>query len=67
MVRFWLREYGHFRGDVVRMYSPSLRHTIDVVKTKEKGSDVNLATYVLADAFRQGASSRRRWLMPRAR
>jgi len=43
---------GHFRSDVVRMYSPSLHHTIDVIKTEEKGSDVNLATYVLADAFR---------------
>ena len=43
---------GHFRSDIVRMYSPSLHHTIDVVKTEEKGSDVNLATYVLADAFR---------------
>jgi len=26
--------------------------TVEVVKTEEKGSDVNLATYLLADAFR---------------
>lgn len=43
---------GHFRSDVVRMYSPTLGRTIDVVKTEEKGSDVNLATYVLVDTFR---------------
>jgi hypothetical protein len=26
---------------------------VDVIKTQEKGSDVNLATYMLLDAFRQ--------------
>ncbi len=46
--------YGHFRQDVVRMpvaHPPP--NTIEVVKTEEKGSDVNLATYILRDAFRQ--------------
>ena len=43
---------GDFRSDVKRFYSPSLGKTIDVVREEEKGSDVNLATYLLLDAFR---------------
>ena len=27
--------------------------TVEVIKTQEKGSDVNLATFLLLDAFRQ--------------
>lgn len=30
---------------------------VEVMKTEEKGSDVNLATYLLADAFRQDADA----------
>ena len=47
---------GHFLSHPVRM---PLAHpqsggppTVEVVKTEEKGSDVNLATYLLLDAFR---------------
>ena len=32
--------------------------TVEVVKTEEKGSDVDLATYLLLDAFQRNA----RWL-----
>ncbi len=46
---------GHFREDCVRM---PLAHpprtgprTVEVIKTEEKGSDVNLATYLLVDGF----------------
>ena len=45
---------GHFRRDQVRMpvaYPPP--NTIEVIKTKEKGSDVNLATYLMFDACQQ--------------
>lgn len=31
--------------------------TVEVIKTEEKGSDVNLATYLLADAFRDDAET----------
>jgi len=48
---------GHFLSHPVRM---PLAHpqsggppTVEVVKTEEKGSDVNLATYLLLDAFRK--------------
>lgn len=48
---------GHFLTSRVRMPlaappadGPS---TVEVIKTEEKGSDVNLATYLLADAFRE--------------
>jgi hypothetical protein len=34
---------------------PNGARTVEVVKTEEKGSDVNLATYLLLDAFRQDA------------
>lgn len=48
---------GHFLRHNVRMahaYPPP--NTVEVIKTEEKGSDVNLATYLLADAFRNDAS-----------
>jgi hypothetical protein len=31
--------------------------TVEVTKTEEKGSDVNLATFLVADAFRRDADS----------
>ena len=31
--------------------------TVEVIKTEEKGSDVNLATYLLVDAFRRDAEA----------
>lgn len=48
---------GHFLSHVVRMplaFPPSQGpKTVQVVKTEEKGSDVNLATYLLRDGFRE--------------
>jgi hypothetical protein len=49
--------FGHFqetkvRARVARPAAGSPR-TVEVIKTEEKGSDVNLATYLLLDAFRQ--------------
>lgn len=50
---------GDFRSDVVTMRRanphPKGPKAIQVIKTEEKGSDVNLATYMLADAFRKDA------------
>lgn len=47
--------YGHYLTNKVRMAiaEPKRRgpKTIQVIKTEEKGSDVNLATYLLLDAF----------------
>jgi uncharacterized LabA/DUF88 family protein len=49
--------YGHFLQTVARMRlaSPTAGGTafVDVVKIEEKGSDVNLATHMLVDAFRR--------------
>jgi hypothetical protein len=48
--------YGHFQQTKVRMplVQPTTRQkTVKVYKTEEKGSDVNLATYLLLDAFNQ--------------
>jgi hypothetical protein len=51
--------HGHFLTKVVRMpvaYPvPGGPRTVEVIKTEEKGSDVNLATHLLADAFRADA------------
>ncbi|HXW46302.1 MAG TPA: NYN domain-containing protein [Streptosporangiaceae bacterium] len=47
--------YGKFLQSVVRMplAVPRPGHkTVEVIKTEEKGSDVNLATYLLIDAIR---------------
>lgn len=48
--------YGHFLVSHVRMplASPPMTgaRTVEVVRTEEKGSDVNLATYLLFDAFK---------------
>jgi len=47
--------YGHYLSHVTRMplanAPPRGARTVEVVKTDEKGSDVNLATYMLLDAF----------------
>jgi uncharacterized LabA/DUF88 family protein len=49
--------YGHFLSYVVRMplANPPSRgpRTVAVVKTEEKSSDVNLATFLLLDAFKR--------------
>jgi hypothetical protein len=46
---------GHFLTHVTRMPlahpEPDGPKTVEVVKTEEKGSDVNLATYLLRDGF----------------
>ena len=48
--------YGHFLTHVVKMPLanpvPGLLPLVEVVKTEEKGSDVNLASHLLLDAFR---------------
>lgn len=52
---------GHFLTKVVRMPlahpAPGGPRTVEVVKTEEKGSDVNLATYLMADACRADAEA----------
>jgi uncharacterized LabA/DUF88 family protein len=48
--------YGHYLSHVARMPLANPRggvRTVEVVKTEEKGSDVNLATYLLLDAFQR--------------
>jgi uncharacterized LabA/DUF88 family protein len=49
--------YGHHLSHVVRMPlanpRPQGARTVEVVKTEEKGSDVNLATFLLLDAFKR--------------
>jgi hypothetical protein len=50
--------YGHFLQSVVRMPSSTPPpNTVEVIKREEKGSDVNFATYLLADAFRNDADT----------
>jgi uncharacterized LabA/DUF88 family protein len=48
--------FGHYLSHPTRMPlanpSPGGTRTVEVIKTEEKGSDVNLATYLLLDAFR---------------
>jgi hypothetical protein len=49
---------GHFHSPRVRLpvADPSAcggQRTVEVIKTQEKGSDVNLATFLLLDAFRR--------------
>lgn len=47
--------YGHFLTNPVRLPlanpSPDGPRTVEVLRTEEKGSDVNLATYLLVDGF----------------
>ena len=49
--------YGHFLTNHVRMpvanCPPGAQRYETVIKTEEKGSDVNLATHLVADAFRR--------------
>lgn len=49
--------YGHYLSHVTRMPLASPRpggaRTVEVIKTEEKGSDVNLATFLLLDAFKR--------------
>lgn len=49
--------YGHFLTNRVRMpvanCPPGAQRYEWVIKTEEKGSDVNLATHLIADAFRR--------------
>jgi hypothetical protein len=53
--------YGKFLQSTVRMPLaaplPGGPKTVDVIKTEEKGSDVNLATYLLVDAFRNDSDA----------
>ena len=48
--------YGHFLTQSVRLPRATRRQgqsrTVEVLRTEEKGSDVNLATYLLLDAFK---------------
>ena len=48
--------YGHFLTRTVRMPRANRRsgeaRTVEVLRTEEKGSDVNLATHLLLDAFK---------------
>lgn len=47
-------DYGHFLTSRVRMKLVQPiggRHTVEVWKTEEKGSDVNIATRMLCDAY----------------
>ncbi len=47
--------FGHYLESVVRMPvanpQPGERRTVEVIRTEEKGSDVNLATMLLVDSF----------------
>ena len=50
--------YGHFQSARARLpvADPTLnggQRTVEVIKTEEKGSDVNLASFLLMDAFRR--------------
>ena len=49
--------YGHFLTQSVRLPRANRRRgqsrTVEVLRTEEKGSDVNLATYLLLDAFKR--------------
>lgn len=49
--------YGSFLTNAVRLPLanpvPGLPRTVEVLRTEEKGSDVNLATYLLVDGFRR--------------
>lgn len=52
---------GHYLSHPVRMPlahpSPSGPVTVEVLKTEEKGSDVNLATYLMLDAFQHDSEA----------
>jgi len=42
---------GHFSVKKVRMMKSDGTGTVQIIKTEEKGSDVNLASYILTDAY----------------
>ena len=54
--------YGHFVTRPVRLpranRQPGESRTVEVLRTEEKGSDVNLATYLLLDAFKGSLRNR---------
>ena len=45
--------YGHFLTNSVYRYRADGKGSVKVIKTEEKGSDVNLATHLISDAFRK--------------
>lgn len=49
--------YGHFLTNPIRMHLanpvPGRPRPVEVIKTEEKGSDVNLASCLLVDAFQK--------------
>ncbi len=50
--------YGRFRGHYVRLpsgddYRKGMVNLVEVFKTEEKGSDVNLAAYMMNDAYKK--------------
>ena len=53
--------YGYFKTRPVRLPlakpGPADPRTVEVLRTEEKGSDVNLATYLLLDAFRNACAT----------
>ena len=53
--------YGHFKTRPVRLPlaqpGPTGPRTVEVLRTEEKGSDVNLATYLLLDAFKHACDT----------
>ncbi|MFC0864307.1 NYN domain-containing protein [Sphaerimonospora cavernae] len=53
--------FGRFQERITRMPlafpEPGAHRTVEVIKTEEKGSDVNLATALLLDAFRRDCDS----------
>lgn len=51
--------YGHFLTNETRMPRADGKGAVRVVKTEEKGSDVNLATHLVHDAHTNGHGMRR--------
>ena len=53
--------YGYFKTRSVRLPlaqpEPAGPRTVEVLRTEEKGSDVNLATYLLLDAFKNACDT----------
>ena len=45
--------YGHFLQHTVRMPKADGTGSVNVIKTEEKASDVNIATHLLVDGFRE--------------
>lgn len=53
--------YGYFKTRAIRLPlaqpEPGDPRTVEVLRTEEKGSDVNLATYLLLDAFKNACDT----------